>query len=441
MIAEFTIENYRSFKEKHTFSMISTKNKELSDLNTFEIDKKLCFLKTAVIYGANASGKSNFFLALRFFLDFVVNSGPNGQIGYPIGAEPFIFSRQTEDKPSFFEIIFYIINDDQKIRYRYGLSANKDNVVNEYLFAIFNTREVPLFTRESQDIICTSYFKEGNRIRPAVRNNSSFLSVCAQNNGDISAQIIIYFQNIFITSGLQDLSAFTKKELHNSIYIQKVLGFLQYADTQIKNLKIESIPVDLDNGEFSKASEVIAFFSFLKKKLPEIGQQEMVYFGHTLYDGEQPVGERFLAEGNESTGTQKLFSYSMPILMALEQGTPLFIDEFDASLHPLIIEAIIKLFNSPDKNPKNAQLVISCHAVNILTNKLFRRDQIWFCEKDQYGATKLYSLVEYNDPVRNDAAFGKNYLQGNYGAIPHIDKMFLQVGNIEVSQVKNNKEL
>jgi AAA15 family ATPase/GTPase len=97
-------------------------------------------------------------------------------------------------------------------------------------------------------------------------------------------------------------------------------------------------------------------------------------------------------------------------------------------LHPLIIEAIIKLFNSPATNSRNAQLVISCHAVNILTNKLFRRDQIWFCEKDQFGATDLYSLVEYKEPVRKDASYNKNYLQGKYGAVPYINEILLQVG-------------
>jgi AAA15 family ATPase/GTPase len=105
----------------------------------------------------------------------------------------------------------------------------------------------------------------------------------------------------------------------------------------------------------------------------------------------------------------------------------LFIDEFDEQLHPLILENIIKLFNSPKKNPRNAQLVISCHAVNILTHKLFRRDQICFCEKDQYGATDLYSFAEYGDPVRNDAAYGKNYLHGKYGAVPYINEIALQI--------------
>jgi AAA15 family ATPase/GTPase len=86
------------------------------------------------------------------------------------------------------------------------------------------------------------------------------------------------------------------------------------------------------------------------------------------------------------------------------------------------LRQIVKLFNSSETNPKNAQLVISCHAVNIMKKNLFRRDQIWFCEKDQYGATGLHSLAEYKEPVRKDASYNKNYLQGNYGAIPHINE-------------------
>jgi AAA15 family ATPase/GTPase len=160
-----------------------------------------------------------------------------------------------------------------------------------------------------------------------------------------------------------------------------------------------------------------------------ITEKEIFLFGHEYYDNDKYIETILIPEEEESDGTQKLFAYSIPVIASLENGTPLFIDEFDTQLHPLILESIIKLYNSPEKNKKNAQLVISCHAVNILTNKNFRRDQIWFCEKDQYGATDLYSLVEYNEPVRNDAAFGKNYLQGKYGAVPYINEIALQFGD------------
>jgi AAA15 family ATPase/GTPase len=135
---------------------------------------------------------------------------------------------------------------------------------------------------------------------------------------------------------------------------------------------------------------------------------------------------------DESLGTRRLFQFASLLLDSLDEGFPVFIDEFDSSLHPLIVESIMKMFNSPKTNPKNGQLIISCHAVNIMKKELFRRDQIWFCEKDPYGATELYSLVEYVEPetqeaVRNDAAFNKNYLKGKYGGIPFIKEINLQL--------------
>jgi AAA15 family ATPase/GTPase len=425
MIAEFTVQNYRSFKEKHTFSLTSTKNKELSESNTFEIGDKLRFLKTAVVYGANASGKSNFFRALSFYKNFAVFSGPRKQVGDTIEVDAFYFSKQTEHEPSFFELVFFMKNDEGKnIRYRYGFSVTQEEVITEYLFAILNVREVALFTREKQDIVTTDYFREGAKIKSAVRQNCSFLSVCAQTNGEISVSIVRYFRDMLITSGLQNIASVTKNRLHkpDDNTLEGVLDFLHFADIQVNELQIGREAINI-----SELSPDLA--EFLKRtphaKPPE---RETYFFGHIYFDNEKNAGTVLIPEQQEASGIIKLFTYAIPITSALENGTPLFIDEFDAQLHPLILENIINLFNSPEKNPKNAQLVISCHAVNILTNKLFRRDQIWFCEKDQYGATDLYSLVEYDEPIRNDAAFGKNYLQGKYGAVPYINEIALQIG-------------
>jgi AAA15 family ATPase/GTPase len=389
---------------------------------------KLRFLKTAVIYGANASGKSNFFRAFSFFRNFAVFSGPRKQVGDTIEVDAFYFSKQTEHEPSSFELVFFMKNDEGKnIRYRYGFSVTQEDVVTEYLFAILNVREVVLFTREKQEIVTTDYFREGAKIKSAVRQNCSFLSVCAQTNGEIAVSIVRYFQDMLITSGLQNIASVTKNRLRkpDDNALKGVLDFLHFADIQVNELQVEREPVNVselppDLAEFLKRTP--------QAKLPE---RETYFFGHICFDNEENAGTVLIPEQQESSGTRKLFTYAIPITSALENGTPLFIDEFDAQLHPLILENIIKLFNSPEKNPKNAQLVISCHAVNILTNKLFRRDQIWFCEKDQYGATDLYSLVEYDEPIRNDAAFGKNYLQGKYGAVPYINEIALQIGNHE----------
>jgi AAA15 family ATPase/GTPase len=428
MIAEFAVQNYRSFKEKHTFSLISTKNKELSESNTFEMGDKLRFLKTAVIYGANASGKSNFFRALSFFRNFAVFSGPRKQVGDTIEVDAFYFSKQTEHEPSSFELVFFMkSNDGKNIRYRYGFSVTQEEVITEYLFAILNVREVALFTREKQEIVTTDYFREGAKIKSAVRQNCSFLSVCAQTNNEIAVSIVQYFQDMLITSGLQNIASVTKNRLSkpDDNTLKDVLDFLHFADIQVNKLQVEHEPVNINK----LPSDLAEFL----KRTPQAKPPERAtyFFGHVYFDNEEDAGTVLIPEHQESSGTRKLFTYAIPITAALENGTPLFIDEFDAQLHPLILENIIKLFNSREKNPKNAQLVISCHAVNILTNKLFRRDQIWFCEKDQYGATDLYSLVEYNEPVRNDAAFGKNYLQGKYGAVPYLNEINLQIGNRE----------
>jgi hypothetical protein len=312
--------------------------------------------------------------------------------------------------------------DGKVIRYRYGFSVTHEKVLEEYLLAVNNTKEVLLFSRDEQGINTTEHFKEGLRAKDFVRSNCTFLSVCAQSNGEIAASIVSSIQKVFIASGLRDISYITRDYLRRQSNKEKIVDFLHYADIQVNDLAIKRQTVDIDTLPPLDRTQL--------KNAPQSGPTEIetLYFAHTLFDNEKPVGEIYLLERLESSGTQKLFAYSIPVLDALQSGGILFIDEFDAQLHPLILENIVKLFNSPVTNPKNAQLVISCHAINILTNKIFRRDQIWFCEKDEYGATDLYSLAEYKEPVRNDASYNKDYLSGKYGAVPYINAINLQLG-------------
>jgi AAA15 family ATPase/GTPase len=421
-IAEFTVENFRSFKNRRTFSLLATPEKELVEENTFQVKGKQRFLKSAVLYGANASGKSNFFEALILFRIFTVFSGPLKQIGDYIPVDTFQFSKQTQNQPSSFEIVFFIPkSDDKVVRYRYGFSVTHEKVIEEYLFAINNTREVLLFSRDGQEIKITKHFKEGLRVKNSVRPNCALLSVCAQINGEIATSIISSIGKIFVASGLQNVSHITRDYLRRQSDKRKIVDFLRYADIRVKDLNIKGEPVDIDTVQ-------PPINAYLDDTLQGSAKRETILFGHTVFDNEEPVGEVYLPEYLESSGTQKLFAYSIPVLDTLEDGGILFIDEFDAQLHPLILENIVKLFNSPLTNPKNAQLVISCHAVNILTNNIFRRDQIWFCEKDEYGATDLYSLAEYKKTARNDASYNKDYLRGKYGAVPYVNSINLQLG-------------
>jgi len=419
MIAEFTVENFLSFKERRTFSLVAAaRDDTLAESNAFTAGRGQEFLKSAVIYGANASGKTSFFKALVFFLDFAVHSAPHKQAGDPTGSVPFALSSHNPSAPSSFEIVFFASDGDGgATRYRYGLALDRERVVGEYLFAMYSSKETRLFSRDSQDIAISGRFREGARGKPLVRNNCAFLSVCAQSNGPVSAGIIAYFRNIQVMSGEEyefPSPPFGRARRH-PLPKDAVLDFLKYADIQITGLKTETVPFFEGIPDPDPDLE-----RFLKKKIPDT-LVERTRFGHAVYDDGALVGEVYLDETDESAGTRRLFSYAEPVLSTLAGGTQLFIDEFDIMLHPLIIERILRLFNSTDDNPNNAQLVISCHAVNIMTDKLLRRDQIWFCEKDRYGATDLYSLLEF-EGVRKDASFGKDYLRGKYGAVPYLEE-------------------
>ncbi|MBD5438077.1 MAG: ATP-binding protein [Treponema sp.] len=422
MLIEFSVENFRSFKEKQTFSLLASKDKSLLGENTFLINQKYNLLKTAMIYGANASGKSNLFNALVFFLSFTILSGPRGQNGEPIKAIPFMLDVQKQHEPSSFEIMFLLSDSENTpIRYRYGLKLNKAQILEEYLFAVNKTREVNLFERENQDITANkTWFSEYGTFNPKiVRKNASYLSICAQNNGEISSKIIKYFQNLIVLSGINIPSIFTFNSPKKSENLTRVTKFLQFADIQIKDLKKRKVPVNFDDTDPE-------FSEFLKRKFPN-AQEDQILYTHELYDKDVSIGTFDLPDEEESVGTRKLFDYAGFILSILDKGGILFIDEFDSSLHPIIVENIVKLFNDPCINKNNAQLVISCHAVTLMTNKLFRRDQIWFCEKDKYGASDLYSLLDIDEPVRKDATYNKSYLTGKYGAIPNIDIIRLQM--------------
>jgi predicted ATP-dependent endonuclease of OLD family len=180
---------------------------------------------------------------------------------------------------------------------------------------------------------------------------------------------------VFIVSGLRDISYITRDYLRRQSNKEKIVDFLHYADIQVNDLSVKYKSVNIDTLRLLDRIQL--------KNTSQSGptESETFYFAHTLFDNEKPVGEIYLSERLESSGTQKLFAYSIPVLDALEDGGILFIDEFDAQLHPLILENIVKLFNSPLTNPQNAQLVISCHAVNILTNNIFAATKFGFVKK------------------------------------------------------------
>lgn len=420
MLIEFSAGNYRSFQETVTFSMqaakLRSKDKRLDQEAVFTVNGKFSLLKSAAIYGANASGKSNLIDALSFMSQMVLSSAQR-QSTDPTGAAPFALNTKTEKSPSIFQIIFFINGKT----YRYGFEIDQEKVHAEWLYHR-RKRETVLFLREGQEFEISNVFKEGAGLERKTRSNALFLSVVDQFNGEIAATIIHWFKHqLRIVSGLRDEQYlfFTAKRMENESFRMDIVAFVKELDVGIidiqKSQRPFKMPVTADMPEKLR--------NFLLD--PEIIKNtQKIQFDtiHKKYSGTDEAGNGLFALEQESEGTRKLFFLSGLLLDTLNNGAILLIDEFDARLHPLLSTKIISLFNSKETNPHNAQLIFATHDTKLLDKNVFRRDQIWFTEKNRYGATDLYSLAEYS--IRNDASYAKDYIAGKYGAIPYL-------GNIE----------
>lgn len=418
MLIEFSVGNFRSFKEKVTFSMVASniisKDKTLDENNLSSPNEKLNVLKSAAIYGANASGKSNLIQAFRFMRQFVLDSSKDTQTKEPIGVENFLLSTEVENAPSFFEGVFLL----NGIRFRYGFEANSERIISEWLFYVPTVKEARLFLREKGKFTVSSDFKEGKSLTDKTRDNALFLSVTAQFNGEVSQKVLKWFQDLQVMSGLRDTGYknYTIKEFERDSLKEEILSFVKRLDLGIDNIQIE-------RDDLTKALSRVPADKMTdedKILLSLFGQRRTVKTLHKKYDDNNDfiAAEVFDIEKHESEGTKKIFALSGPLMDAVKCGKTLIVDELDARFHPLITLSIIRLFNSKQTNPNNAQLIFTTHDTNLLSNKIFRRDQIWFTEKNKYGATDLYSLAEIR--VRNDASFEKDYISGKYGAIPFV---------------------
>lgn len=426
MLLEFTVGNFRSFYEKKTFSMLAQSLKEEPKEN---VAKELSYnvLKTVAVYGANSSGKSNLVKALqtmRSVVDSSVKLNPQDTLQY----EPFMLLKDNS-VPTFFEASF--LKDG--FCYRYGFSYNETDIVEEWLFrkTTPRTKEQVLFIRNKSGIAFEDKkFSEGIGLENRLNNNRLFLSLCAQLGGAVSSLVMAWFSSLCWFSGLYNreigfiskllFSSANGKDRKRALEFFKMLqlGFEDFLTHMDKNLEPEvSILTKAvkETGE-RDVTEVV-------KSLNAHTKLESV---HRLYDQTGKICGRvnFAFDKFESSGTKKLFDISGLIFCSLEYGWVTVIDELDAKMHPLISQQIIKLFNDPKTNPKNAQLIFTTHDTHLLSSKMLRRDQIWFTEKNDVEQTDLYCLTDIVLPdgskPRNDANYEKNYIAGRYGAIPYI---------------------
>jgi AAA15 family ATPase/GTPase len=424
MLIQFSVRNFKTFKEKATLSLVASNY----DKDTREADNiidneqfNLRILKSAVMYGPNASGKSKFIEALLFMKGYVVSSSKEGQKGDLINVEPFMLSDTARTGGSEFEVIFLFKN----AIYRYGFEVDRKQVVSEWLYHRPKTKEIEIFYRNHQKISGHArHFSKGLKLvkEDLIRDNALLLSVAAQFNEDYSVSTIEWFGRMGIISGLREESykGFSVGQAARPEYKEKILKMVQSADLGIHDMTIETIdPKNIPDNIPEEKRGLIA------RRFKESG----ILFSsdiktlHPIYDdSHKVVGAHPLSmDRDESAGTRKFFALTGPILDSLENGRIMVVDELDMKLHPNLVSEIVGLFNSRELNPKNAQFIFNTHNTNLLSDGLFRRDQVWFIEKDVYGAARLYSLADFKSgDVRKGESFEDNYLRGKYGGTPYL---------------------
>ncbi|MDF2651271.1 MAG: abortive infection protein [Paenibacillus sp.] len=420
MLIRFSVQNFLSFMSGVSLSLESEPITELEDTHTFTVGP-FKLLKSSVIYGANASGKSNLLNAMDVMKDIVLNSSKESNATEDFKVIPFRLSSLTENEPTVFEMEF--IQDNKMYRYGFALDATK--IHEEWLYQQAykeKNKEIQLFSRKGNDITMSnrgSLFQEGKGLEEKTRHNALFLSVVANFNGAISQSIQQWFQNITFISGARNNSMrYTSKMLQDQKHKDKILKLLQAADIGIVDLYVDER--ELDNSML----ENLVFKNISFSKDLNLFKSELLMSSRVKYDkDDQEIGiEMFNVNQFESEGTKKFLSLVGPIIDKLEHGGLLIIDELDAKMHPLLTRKIVELFNSYDINYHHAQLIYVTHDVTNLSNMLFRRDQLWFVEKNGRGSSDLYSLADYRDEdnkkTRKDATYAKEYLLGKYGGIP-----------------------
>ena len=421
MLIEFKVTNFRSVKETQTLSMVAgngLKDRALES-NTFEsgITNFPKLVRSSVIYGPNASGKSNLIAAITFMENMVRESAREAQVGESIEIAPFRLDAATREKDTEFEIHFIAEN----VRYQYGFSLNAQRITSEWLIAYPHGSPQRWFERQ-YDVVNKKYeyefkpsFAEKARQERADQTiaNNLYLSVAVQKNSQQLLPVFTWFQKklnyILSMNHLGD--GRTSRMCQDTEGKKEVLAFMNEAGIGVKDFRVDKVSFTLNDLPADFPDE------FKQKLLKDME-------GHVSFD------TKFLYQSNdtkelipfdlsdESDGTRALFSFVVPWLEMIKNDEIVFVDEIDTSLHPLLVHHLVKLLNC---SKSKAQLVFTTHDTTLLSQRIMRTDQVWFVEKDQLQSTQLYSLADFS-PRKNEA-LEKGYLSGRYGAIPFLSEL------------------
>ena len=415
MLLQFNFTNFKSFKGETTLDLTATKISEHNDRVVQIGSEKI--LPSAVIYGANASGKSNVLEALRFMTIYVLNSfsfgGDNRNKGRKTETperEPFLFNYQSKESESTFEV-YYITSEEEGCRtYNYGFSLDNDGVKEEWLNVKAKTsREFRrIFYRGDNELDLAGISgKSRENIQIALEKETLVVSLGSKLKIAKLKGVRDWFFNIDVKNFGDPIENALLSRMLPSEFVsrkevqQNVIQYFSAFDPSIIGFNVRTLKSENEDTVHFEQIEIDAM--------------------HRI-DGTNDTATIPLEE--ESAGTLKMFALYPAVQGALENGGVLCIDELNARLHPLLVRNIIISFLDPQKNTNHAQLIITSHDTWQLSTNLFRRDEIWFTEKDDAGVSTLFSLADFVDEdggkIRKDENYERNYLLGKYGAIPQL---------------------
>ena len=416
MLVQFRFKNFKSFRDEAVLDLSAAKMTEFSERVVSIGGERL--LRTAAIYGANASGKSNVYEAFFYMSLYVRNSFNYGddREGFaqyrPI---PFLFDSTSADEESLFEVYFMLPGDSREKMYHYGFCVNHDGVTEEWLNTKAKTARKynPVFYRNEKegekDLDLSGLTKSGREnVRAALDSRTLIVSLGAKLKVEVCKMVRDWFLvNEFSNFGNPRVNARLSQRVPNGFIEdkavqQRVVAYFASFDSSIKDFRVERLPPD----------ETVQ------------GERYRIDSLHKKFDCDDIAA---IPLGWESAGTLKMFALYPELQSVLAHGSVFVIDELNARLHPLLVRNFLLLFLNPKINVHNAQLIFTTHDTWQLSNRLLRRDEIWFTEKDARGVSTLYSLADIADEdgarVRKDVSYEKNYLLGKYGAIPALRDM------------------
>lgn len=415
MLIEFRVKNFRSLRDEQVLSLVASKDKSLQDTHARHtgVSAVPSLLRSAVVYGANASGKSNLLKALQYMRGVVVESATVIQPGQPYGVQPFRLDHESAAQPSEFEVTFLL----DGVRYQYGFSMNTKRILSEHLLVYKAFKPQRWFERHldpetGKDVYeFSSSFKGQKSVwEGATRPNALFLSMAVQLNSEQLRPVFDWFtEQLVIVNEINRLNPQVSiQKLQQTESRKAICNFLSAADISIADIDVVTRKVPGQALHFDLAA------GKTEVRIEEM-EEHQLRFHHVT-----EKGDAVFEIGDESSGTRNLLFLSGPVLDILTKDIVLVIDELDTSLHTLLVRELVNLFHTPEINTGAAQLIFSTHDTSLLdAPDLFRRDQIWLVEKDRDQASQLVALSEFS-PRKNEA-LERGYLMGRYGGVPFIN--------------------